>query len=283
MVKVEEVIQEYLLSNRRLVVPGFGAFMAKESGERVFSDLLRTDDGVLTSLLREQGMGEMECAVTIDRFIFEVRHELEEYGYCRLGALGTLRIDPEMKVLRLYPPIKSEMQPTTQSPYIPEPIAESEGEELEAYVAKSGGESDVRRRILSLYDDPQPAVAVEVEVKPKESVVEKPVAEPEKPAIEPVAEPVAEPEKPAIEPVAEPEKPAEVPADEPVPAPQPAPRKRRRKARKGADWVMILAITVAVLALLGIAYGWYVSTLDYVDTATDDEAMSLLRIQPVEQ
>ncbi|MBR6654987.1 MAG: hypothetical protein IKL20_00070 [Alistipes sp.] len=268
MVKVEEVIQEYLLSNRRLVVPGFGAFMAKESGERVFSDLLRTDDGVLTSLLREQGMSEMECAVTIDRFIFEVRHELEEYGYCRLGALGTLRIDPEMKVLRLYPPIKSEMQPTTQSPYIPEPIAESEGKELEAYVAKSGGESDIRRRILSLYDDPQPAVAVEVEVKPKESVVE---------------EPVAESEKPAIEPVEEPEKPAEEPADEPVPAPQPAPRKRRRKARKGADWVMILAITVAVLALLGIAYGWYVSTLDYVDTATDDEAMSLLRIQPVEQ
>ena len=114
---VEEVIVEYLRSNRRLVIPNFGAFMAKESGERIFSGLLRTDDGVLSSLLKARGLNEMEAAITIDRFIFEVRHELEQYGYCRLGEVGTLRIEPETKALRLYPPVHGELP--KQTPYIP--------------------------------------------------------------------------------------------------------------------------------------------------------------------
>ena len=114
---VAEVIAEYLRSNRRLVVPNFGAFMVKESGERLFSDLLRTDDGVLSSLLLSKGMNEMEAAVMIDRFIFEVRHELEQYGYCRLGEIGTLRIEPTTKVMKLYPPVQGELP--KQTPYIP--------------------------------------------------------------------------------------------------------------------------------------------------------------------
>ena len=125
---VVEIIAAYLLSNRRLVVPAFGAFMVKESGERVFSELLRTDDGVLASLLREKGLNEMEVAVMVDRFIFEVRHELEQYGYCRLGEIGTLRIEPSTKVLRLYPPVQGEM--TKQTPYVPKPIQPTEREEV---------------------------------------------------------------------------------------------------------------------------------------------------------
>lgn len=98
--------------------------MVKESGERIFSNLLNTDDGVLASLLRARGLSEMETAVTIDRFIFEVRHELEEYGYCRLGEIGTLRCEPATKVLRLYPPVQGELP--KQTPYVPQPIEKVE-------------------------------------------------------------------------------------------------------------------------------------------------------------
>jgi nucleoid DNA-binding protein len=125
---VLEVIAKYLQTNRRLVVPGFGAFMVKESGERLFSDLLNTDDGVLSSLLQNGGMNEMEAAVTIDRFIFEVRHELEQYGYCRLDEIGTLRIEPETKALRLYPPVQGEMP--KQTPYVPQPVREAENKKV---------------------------------------------------------------------------------------------------------------------------------------------------------
>lgn len=123
---VVEVIAEYLQNNRRLVVPAFGAFMVKESGERLFSDLLRTDDGVLASLLRERGLNEMEVAVTIDRFIFEMRHNLEQYGYCRLGDVGTLRLEPDTKVLKLYPPVYGELP--KQKPYVPQPVKDERQE-----------------------------------------------------------------------------------------------------------------------------------------------------------
>ena len=123
---VIEVISGHLRENRRLVVPGFGAFMVKESGERLFSDLLRTDDGVLASLLRARGMNEMEAAVTIDRFIFEMRYDLEQYGYYRLGEVGTLRVEPSTKALRLYPPVQGEVP--KHAPYVPQPIIDEEQE-----------------------------------------------------------------------------------------------------------------------------------------------------------
>ena len=137
---VVEVITAHLRSNRRLVVPNFGAFVVKESGEYLFSDLLRDDDGVLASLLREKGLSEMEAAVMTDRFIFEVRHELEQYGYCRLGDIGTLRIEPDTKVLKLYPPVQGELP--KQTPYIPKEVSETEHEKRKAGAEKKSIGSD---------------------------------------------------------------------------------------------------------------------------------------------
>ena len=129
-----EVVDRYLEGNRRLVVPGFGAFVAKESGEVVFSEMLQTDDGVLRALLAAEGLSEMECAAIIDRFVFEVRHELASYGYCRLGNVGTLRRIPESGALRLMPPppatpttIPAPAQPKVAAvPPVPQPVVPAE-------------------------------------------------------------------------------------------------------------------------------------------------------------
>ncbi len=256
MKMVVDVIAEYLLSNRRLVVPAFGAFMVKESGERVFSDLLRTDDGVLASLLRDKGLNEMEVAVTIDRFIFEVRHELEQYGYCRLGEVGTLRVEPDTKVLRLYEPVKSvEMPIPTPSPYVPEPISEEEIKELEAEEEAMRKEREVAEKqttsqgTLQLEEIPQPTEKVEEVVEPQPTVEE--VVEPQ-----PVVEEVVEPQPAVVE-------------------PQPKAKPRRRKF----DLVMLLAIIIAVMALSAIAYGIYVGSIaDYADAAADDAQMAAKRV-----
>ena len=178
---IVEIIAEHLQSNRRLVVPAFGAFMVKESGELVFSDLLRTDDGVLTSLLRSRGLNEMETAVTIDRFVFEVRHELEQYGYCRLGDVGTLRVEPDTKVLRLYPPVKGQVEYVAK-PFIPEPTLALEVKAAEPVATPINTEPSVQG-VLSLYDEPKTE---------ENSVVEK-----ESPALQPEdVKPQIETEKP---------------------------------------------------------------------------------------
>lgn len=125
MLNLNKIIVEYLASNRRLVIPEFGTFVKKESGEVVFSELLRTDDGVLASLLTARGLSAMEVAVVVDRYIFEVRHELEQCGYCRLGEIGTLRVEPSTKSLRLYPPLEQGELPR-QMHYVPKPAEKQE-------------------------------------------------------------------------------------------------------------------------------------------------------------
>ena len=155
---VEEVLVAHLRSNRRLVIPTFGAFMVKESGEVVFSELLRTDDGVLSSLLQEKGLNELERAVVTDRFIFKVRHELEQYGYCCLDEIGTLRIEPTTKAVRLYPPVQGEIP--KQTPYIPTPVIdekpeEENGEELVAEPVEPAVESSAVNETPKTPDTPK--------------------------------------------------------------------------------------------------------------------------------
>jgi hypothetical protein len=98
-------IRKYLDGHRRLVVPEFGAFVVKESGEVVFTELLSADDGVLRELVMAEGYGEMEAAAIIDRFVFEMRHELDDFGYVKLEGLGTLRRDVQSGALRFVVPV----------------------------------------------------------------------------------------------------------------------------------------------------------------------------------
>ena len=98
-----ETILRYLESNRRLVIPQLGAFVVKEPGVSIlFSELLRRDDGVLRSLLCNEGMTELEAAGAIDRFVFEVRHALQEgerrypmagFGVLSAASDGTIHFD----------------------------------------------------------------------------------------------------------------------------------------------------------------------------------------------
>lgn len=103
------ILSQYLTSHKRIVVPQLGTFVVKDPGGSVlFSELLKRDDGVLRGLLREQGMGELEAAGEIDRFVFEVRHAVEHgeeyrlkgFGVIKPGANGTIAFDYEPAPVR---------------------------------------------------------------------------------------------------------------------------------------------------------------------------------------
>lgn len=86
-----EIISKYLQSNKRLVVPNLGAFIVKTTENKIlFSNLMKGDDGVLRSLLVENGIKELEAAGLIDRFVFEINYRLQNEGECAIGGLGRL-------------------------------------------------------------------------------------------------------------------------------------------------------------------------------------------------
>ena len=103
------VVSRYLESHRRLVIPQLGAFVVKQPGQVLFSELLKRDDGVLRALLCEAGVGELEAAGEIDRFVFEVRHALEHGAEYPLPGLGYLRPGDNQTIAFVY-------DPTAQAP-----------------------------------------------------------------------------------------------------------------------------------------------------------------------
>ena len=90
---VVEIIAKYLESNKRLIIPNLGAFIVKVPAQTIlFSNLLKGDDGVLRSLLTQNGMTEIEAAGVVDRFVFEISYRLQNNGECKLGGFGRLSV-----------------------------------------------------------------------------------------------------------------------------------------------------------------------------------------------
>ena len=86
---ITNIIVEYLKHNKRLCVPKLGTFIVKQtSGEIVFSDLMRNDDGVLRALLMSAGINELAANGMIDRFVFEVRHGVSANGKMAIEDFG---------------------------------------------------------------------------------------------------------------------------------------------------------------------------------------------------
>ena len=92
---ITNIIVEYLKYNKRIVVPKLGAFIVKQpSGNIVFSELMRNDDGVLCSLLKAYGLNELEANGAIDRFVFEVRFNTSKQSGYTIDNFGSFTPGP---------------------------------------------------------------------------------------------------------------------------------------------------------------------------------------------
>lgn len=117
-----QTISQYLESNKRLVIPQLGAFIVKEAGRNiVFTEMLKRDDGVLRALLREKGANEIEAAGEIDRFVFEVRHAVQQGGEYRLEKLGAMKPGPNGTIVFVYEPGRKPAARTA----VPQPAEQS--------------------------------------------------------------------------------------------------------------------------------------------------------------
>ena len=92
---INKIIAEYLRTNKRLVVPHFGAFIRKENSEAiVFVPFLKKDDGVLQQLLvSEYGMDSADAQAGIDEYIAEIKESIAARGAYVIEGVGRLMTD----------------------------------------------------------------------------------------------------------------------------------------------------------------------------------------------
>lgn len=92
---VGKVIRDYIEGGaKRVTVPGFGTFMRKDTGEVIFVELLRGDDGILRELIEDYGRySEVEAMALVDRFTFETKNAIERTGSASIDGFGTMTLD----------------------------------------------------------------------------------------------------------------------------------------------------------------------------------------------
>ncbi len=88
---IDSIITNYLNANKRLVIPGFGAFIRKDLGNVVLVEFLKKDDGVLTSLVGEKySVSEEQARGIVDQFIERVKAEVDGTGKSVVDGLGVV-------------------------------------------------------------------------------------------------------------------------------------------------------------------------------------------------
>lgn len=118
------LIQRYLAAHKRLVVPQLGAFVVKEPGQVLFTELLKRDDGALRSLLAEAGADPLKAAGEIDRFVFEVRHAVERGEEYTAPGLGLFSAGPNHTIAFRYDPAPQEDAAVAAGASAPSPVPE---------------------------------------------------------------------------------------------------------------------------------------------------------------
>lgn len=258
------IIEQYLETHKRLVVPQLGAFLVKEEPYGVvFSELLRRDDGVLHALLVESGMSEVAARGEMDRLVYEVRHAMEQgerfylsdFGEFIPGKNGTIHFEhhPRLKVV-----------PEAPIDIIPDLIEK---------VRPESRHVEPKRVDVAEPQSAEPKVVDVVEQRPIEP-------------LQPVWSAVEEDsyEEDMIEEIDEDELLEEEPKPSRIRKPRPQAPRRPRPAAQGKqkpDRFLIVAIVAAAIALLAIAFGLYSDAvngendepIEVVDESMMDESM----------
>ena len=92
---INQIIANYLISNKRLVIPELGAFIRKDGdGKVVFVPFLKKDDGVLAGQLEEAyGLGRDEAAAVIEEYTGHIRQQVALKGEFVIDSVGVMRQD----------------------------------------------------------------------------------------------------------------------------------------------------------------------------------------------
>lgn len=228
------------------MVPSLGVFIACGDGRILFSELMRSDDGVLRSAVAsERGVGEAEAAHIVERFSTEIRHTLERGMSYRLEGLGVLSTDERGRILfrSRENELLHRMTDHASHGVLDRILAES--------AAADAAEPEQRASETA-------AVAEQTEPERQSAAEESPTGDDAAETVATVAnETAAQPGRSAVDDVY---------------VGSEAPSGGRPKRKGGVDMFIIVAIVVAVVAVSAIAYGLWTSFRYEHDDAEPFEA-----------
>lgn len=185
---------------RRVIIPGVGAFVRKESGEVIFSDLLRYDDGVFAAYVAQKEGVTLAQAQEITRVYADHIHlELTRSGKAEFPDWGTVYRTGDGRYAFV------PAQPV--APVAAEPCGHSSCEE-----ESQAGEEMVAAAV---------GLMMAESVAPVEEPSAEPAREPEPEAAQPVVQPSV---APAAAPAPREEAPAAMPVEEAPAAPAEEPK-----------------------------------------------------------
>ena len=92
---INQIIANYLVSNKRLVIPELGAFIRKDGdGRIVFVPFLKKDDGVLSAQLEANyGLGRDEAEAVIGEYVEHIRQQIASKGEFLIDGVGVMHMD----------------------------------------------------------------------------------------------------------------------------------------------------------------------------------------------
>lgn len=213
--KISAIIAQYIKSETRLIIPEVGTLIRrKESGEIVFMEMLKKNDGTLVGLVVNiLDVSPSKATEIVNRYIRTVKNQLATSKKFILDGVGVLLARPDGSVDFSFNPFAQTLPGTEEDEYgyLDEPTVESD------VVAKE----EHKERVVA---EPKAEVVAEpqeeVENEPKVEVVAKP-----EPAPQPITKPNARPEESNVEELED-----EIPQPKPQPKPQPAPQPKPQPA-----------------------------------------------------
>lgn len=89
---IDRIISEYLSGKgKRMIVPGFGAFIKRDSGDVVFMDILTSDDGLLAEeVSRNDVIPPEEASAVVRSYGATLKEKLHTEGRVTVQGVGTI-------------------------------------------------------------------------------------------------------------------------------------------------------------------------------------------------
>ena len=270
--KISAIIAQYIGQETRIIIPEVGTLIRrKESGEIIFMEMLRKNDGALIQLIvNALDVSPSKATEITNRYIGTIKQQLENNKKFIIDGVGVLLARAEGGIDFSFNPFaKSLPEPTPSAKPVGTPVARP--------VNPIPPVQRPATPVTPVTPAPQPKPATPVAPAPQP----KPAA-PAAPAPQPKpAAPVAQPKKEVEAPKAEEAKVEAPKAEAPKKAPAQAPKKPATKAAPKLDLLTIFAIVAAAMALFTLIWGFSASSVsapkeekqEYNQPTTLDEAI----------